>query len=191
IPFYTFSVPLRYLLLIIAIYKIVNGYFKIKDLNYNLIFIYSLFWLFFLGRVVYDLEFQYIPNGVFETNMGYYQAIIYVYFTSVSLFFIKTVDFTKVLKFSFIILFIGSLATIYINLNSPAEMIQRAEGRFEGAKGMSSIDYGHYGVSLSILSMILFSKFKGLKFRPLYIAGFFVGLFVMFLSGSRSPFLAL
>src|SRR5690606_1001988 len=40
-------------------------------------------------------------------------------------------------------------------------------------------------------SMILFSKFKGLKFRPLYIAGFFVGLFVMFLSGSRSPFLAL
>lgn len=192
VPFQLFSVPLRYFLLFVSLYYILEGILKGKYVNRNIIFLYALFWMFYVIRVVIDVEIRRVPHFVFETSRGYYQAIVYCFFTSFSLFFINALSYEKVLRYCYLVLLVSCIATLSINLGASAEKIQSAQGRLEGTDGMSSIEYGHFGVSLSLLSIIYIFKGGGLKNnRIIYIGSLCLGLFVMFLAGSRSPFLAL
>src|SRR5690606_12973022 len=142
-------------------------------------------------RLVYDLEIRRVYHVVFEDNIGYYQAVIYCFFTSFSFFFLRNLDMRKVMQISFYILLVGCLLSFYVNANVSSDLTRRAEGRFEGAQGMSSIDYGHYGISLALLSIVYLFGARSSARRIIYISGLAIGLFVMYLSGSRSPFLAL
>lgn len=192
IPYQIFSVPLRYLLLFASFYYIVVGFLKRRYIYEKTILLYILFWGGYLLRVVVDIEIRMIPNFVFATNMGYYQAIAYCFFTSLSFFFIPKADLKKVAQYCYVILLISCLGTLFVNIGQSAEKVQAVSGRLEGAEGISSIDYGHYGVSLSLLSIMLLFRGGGAKIKKLfYVFGFGLGIFVMYLAGSRSPFLAL
>lgn len=191
LDFTLFSLPLKYGILFMAIILIFNNCFKYRA-NGKLNFTLFLSFIFFYSiRVIYDLEFRNIFNVVFDNKSGYYQALVYLVIVSISLFYIRKLDFNFILNFSFYLLLISTVLAIYNIQNSPTDMLQRAEGRFEGAQGINSIDFGHYGVSLSLISLILYNKNKNFFLKTLNILGIVLGLFVMFMAGSRSPFLAL
>jgi hypothetical protein len=56
---------------------------------------------------------------------------------------------------------------------------------------MNTIAYGHYGVTFSLISIFLLNRSESYFKKLFYLASFVLGLFIMYLAGSRGPLAAL
>lgn len=194
LPFYFFTVPLKYLILIYSIFIIFNAIIgKRKGVKYKKKYIICiiLFWFLFLSRMIIDLEIFQVSNFVFQNNFAYYQSAIYCIFPCISIFFLRALNFNLIGKLVVTILLISCICSLFLNFGDQSSELQTSYGRFEGAQGMSSIDYGHYGVTLSLLTFYFFNIYSKISLKIFFLLCFLLGLFVIYLSGSRSPFLAL
>lgn len=89
---------------------------------------------------------------------------------------------------SFILLICMTLSIIKI-MNGEVEMTR--DGRFDNGYGIFSIEFGHYGITLVLISILTMRD----KLKPILkltmIANIAVGLTASFLAGSRGPIMAL
>ncbi len=177
-------------------YRLASLIFSILVIFYNLgnykkiTILANVFILFYLA---YILKIFICLN--FDTSVFYGKSDITYYSFSILIVFIPLIsvllscakmDLNFILKNSFLIVFISSiLATLGYN---PA--IQTGiEERLDANVALSSISFGHLGVSLIILSFSVFRK--SVYYKIFAIFSLFLGLFIIIIAGSRSPFLAL
>lgn len=187
------TIPYRATILILSLFLIVTGalkkrsLFPIGSLRY-----FFIFWWLYLSRLIIDLYFLNIQATVFETNFDYIlNAIGICLLPSLAISYLKEIDFDWILKWFFWILLVSLVISLFLNLNLDPEEMQKGYGRYGGGKALNTISYGHQGVTLSLLSLFLFSKTSKLKNIIFYLSSFLLGLFIMYLAGSKSPLLAL
>src|SRR5690606_9493759 len=155
-----------------------------KKIHFGLlifIFLYSI-------RMLYDL---YINNIYTYSFPNEYTYLLYFYglvlLPCVGIFFIEEIDYQKILKNSYIVLFIIILMSLILNFVSPSFVNDDVSLRAEGNATIGPLTFGHLGVTFIILSLIRFRTTK----KNIFILGSILGIFVLILSGSRSPVLSL
>lgn len=148
---------------------------------------------FFLGlyifRLIDNLYLQRIYSNTFSEPVTYF---LYLFILNVipclAICYCKDVDYEFVFRWGYRMLFIVLLLSIWYNLFSGIEKTSNL--RNTGNDIMGALSYGHYGVTFSIMSLVRLSSRQGMK-KMLYILAYAFGIFVMYLSGSRSPLIAL
>lgn len=194
LPFFIFTVPLKYTIFFYSLFLALKGFLG-KKATFTppyVILPFIAFWFLYIIRILLDLYVFDVQHIVYDTKLDYIEAIVFCLAPCIGLCFAKGVDYEWVLKWSFVFFLIASCLSFFISLNLSTEEVQRDVGRFEGTQGMSSLQYGHNGVTLSLMAATLFfSQNKPFLLKILYVGAFCVGLFTIYLAGSRSPFVAL
>lgn len=188
------TIPFRALMLIISLYIIITGVVNNKFIiPSKKTILFFLFWLLYVCRLIVDLYLRDIQATVFDNKLDYIlNAIGICIIPVVSLLFAKDIDTEWILKWFYHILFVALIISLFLNLNINSEESQQSYGRYGGGGSLNTINYGHQGVSLSLLSLFLISRAKHNIIKiTLYVSSFLLGLFVMYLAGSKSPLVAL
>lgn len=186
------TIPYRALVLIISLFLIGRGLLKNSSLlPARKIVFFFLFWALYLVRLISDLYFRNVQATVFENNFDYLlNAVGICIIPALSMLYLKEINFDRVLKWLFRILLVSLTISLFLNLNLDRDELN-SYGRYSGGKGLSIISYGHQGVTLALLSLFLISRAHTTRKIIFYILSFLLGLFVMYLAGSKSPLLAL
>lgn len=188
VPHFLFTVPLKWGILVYSLAIITSVLFVGKPLDiFKKAWPLILFLCVYCARVFFDLYFFDVKLGYYPYAMDYIENLVYCFIPSIALFFMKGIDVKWITKWCYI-LFLGSaLISLFISLGSG---VQEDTGRYQGTEGLTSIVYGHYGVTLAFLSVCLLSR-RAKVINVLYLASFFLALFIIYLAGSRSPFVSL
>lgn len=148
---------------------------------------------FFLGlyifRLIDNLYLRRVYSNTFPEPITYF---LYLFILNIipclAIGFCKDVNYDFVFRWGYRILFIVLLLSLWYNLFSGIEKTSNL--RNTGNDIMGALSYGHYGVTFSIMSLVRISSRQGVK-KTLYLSAYVFGIFVMYLSGSRSPLIAL
>lgn len=180
------TMPYRLVSLILSILVIFNNLGNYKKITI-LANVFVLFYLAYILKIIFCLNFDtFVYYG--KSDITYYSfSILIVFIPLISVLLSSTkLDINFILKNSFLIVFVSSiLATLGYN---PANQMS-IEKRLDANVALSSISFGHLGVSLVILAFAVFRKSN--YYNILAILSIFLGLFIIIIAGSRSPFLAL
>lgn len=186
----SFSILFRMIILGLSIFIILSSVFSrtFKPLNLRPFIWFLLFWMLYCFRVFYDLYYDPI-NLYLGTSASEYAQFAYgvVFIPAFSLLFIfsKNISLNLVLKWIYRIIFFSLILAIIFRFNTGAE------GRSVGNIEIGILFFGQYGASLSILSVFFLSRDKISIKSLFYILGFILGFIGIFISASKSPFLAL
>lgn len=194
LPFFLFTLPLKYSLLLYSLYLVTVGCLRGSRTFSppSVLLPFLVFWFVYVIRLFLDLFVFDVRHVVFDRSFDYFEEVAFILIPCLGLCFARGVDYEWVLRWSFIFYFIASCLSFFISLNLSPEDVQRDVGRFEGTQGMNSIGYGHNGTTLSLMATILFFSYKDrFLLRLLYVVAFCAGLFTIYLAGSRGPLVAL
>jgi O-antigen ligase len=178
IPYRAFSLGLSLLVIIINITKIPRFW----PLSLKL---FLFFWVILIIRFLYDDVIRTdISLGDTSQIWLYMLGICVPAFLSIIVSY-KYIDINK--SFLFILISIGISLTIFL-----ASGLDGQGGRQGGNIAVSTITFGHFGVTAVILGIysFLFKKINFI-FKIFLIYLIFIGVFVMLIAGSRGPILAL
>jgi len=191
----SFNDGYRYLVVITSIiaifFYLINNLKIVIPKKYFLLFIFFALYFF---RLIYDLYMYDITLYFDEVTNSYKSDIYYILLYLVIVVFpvlgilsidSKKINYQLILKGIYYIIFLILLYSILYRT------VYGSAIRSSGILKMDVITYGHYGASLMILSFYQIYKNPNLvSFRSIYIIGLFLGLIVIFVSGSRSPLIA-
>ena len=189
-----FTIPFRAVVLGMAIYIIYrgvryNGHVTFKTWQWG---IFMIFWFLYISRMVYDLYSQRIESTVFSTTSDYMlNALGVCFIPAFAIKYADQVDYEWVLAWVFRLLGIALLTSLFFNLVNPLTGDEQYAGRYQGTAAVDTISYGHYAISFSLISIFLLSRSASYYKKAFYLASFFLGLFIMYLAGSRGPLVAL
>lgn len=189
------TIPFRGLVLFLSLYILARGIIwkghKTFPAWHWLFFI--AFWTIYLFRIIYDLYYVGIKATVFPSHSDYLlNALGVCLIPAAAIRYADDIDYSWVLNWFYMLLFIALAFSLLLNLSDdPLNEEVTRQGQYNGSSAMNTISYGHYGVTFALLSMFQLSKSEILYKKLLYTAGFFFGLFIMYLAGSRSPLVAL
>src|SRR5690606_24564290 len=157
--------PYRGVILAFSLYLIITGILNNRlQFPKRKLWLFLIFWLLYLFRVIIDLYFRNIQASVFQSHYEYLLNIVAICFLpSFAILYVTDIDFNRVLKWSYWILVISLIFTLLLNLNLDTSEVQRSYGRYSGGSALSTISYGHQGVTMSLLSLFLLSKEKRWK----------------------------
>lgn len=163
---------------------------KLSKLNLKPFLFFFIFWLIYLIRILYDLYINPILLYPDTSSSQYLQLAFGVTFIpSLALVLVVQVykiDYTYVLKRIYLLLLIILIVLLFFRAGN------NYEGRTVGDVNIGVIIFGHYGATLSILSVYsLFIKKNNYLYKLYYILGFIIGCITIFVSASKSPFVAL
>jgi len=181
------TIPFRYAYLLFSLLYLAFNvfYFLNKKFNINF-FLFNLFWALYILRLVYDVYFRDIEANQFSNNnviLGFALGVSFLPALNMQYITKNSIErFYKVLFPTLLIICILSIPFAFKSLEESFRAI--------GGVGLSTISYGHYGASLVIISLFRIVKHKFLG-KVLSIAGVIVGLVIMGLSASKSPFASL
>ena len=184
-----FTIPFRALILLFSITIIIENIFK-KRITFNKeILFFSIFWLLYLAKTFYSFSYCDLPMDVISKKHEIIQRILLIgYLPSLAVLINGKykLNYIRIFKYIFSILFI----VLFINVAVGIEPDRF--GRSSGLHSIYSISFGHIGVSLVLLSAyyLMFIKSES-RFRILSLLGILIGLYVLYASSTRSPFLAL
>ncbi len=180
------TIPYRFASLVFSILVIFYNLGNHKKITI-LANVFILFYFAYILKIFICLNFY---TSVFygKSDITYYSSsilIVFIPLISVLLSYEK-IDLNFILKNSFLIVCASSiLATLGYN-----PTIQMGiEDRLDANVALSSISFGHLGVSLIILSFSVFRK--SVYYKLFAFISILLGLFIIIIAGSRSPFLAL
>lgn len=186
IPLY-FNYAVNILLSLFIIF--VGNYLKTFSVSYKFIFPLFLFLIVYVLRLIDNLYVLDIFTVTFPNPSTYFLYLFVLnVIPCVGLCFCSNIDFTYVFKWGYRILFIVLLMSLWYNLFSNIEKTSNL--RNTGNDIIGALSYGHYGVTFSILSLVKMNSSSS-KNKYVFVLGYLFGLFVMYLSGSRSPLIAL
>lgn len=153
--------------------------------------LYFFFWLMLILRIFYDL---FIRTDVHVNSSNARELIIYVFCVCLipSLSAYKSLSSISLEKaFKFILWGYAILIPLFYYNNPLLFSIGSTDYRLSGNIAMNTIAFGHYGVTLTLLSFF-WGKNTNINWE-VYLSYFFmlIGVFVMLRAGSRGPLVAL
>lgn len=172
--------------LIIISTNIFSKKFNYKVFNFCTLFI--IFWGFYSLFLLKDI---YIEPVRLASNKSYSEYIQFAFgAVLIPSFGFMVLDFKK-LNFKVIlnIIYYIIYALLFISLLSRNN--NNVTGRDVGDLEIGVLVYGQYGTMLALLSIYKLTNEKKGIFSILYIAGIILGALIIFVSASRSPFIAL
>lgn len=185
---YSVNAPLRYFFLAYSIFLFFLNfkYYKISNIN-KIFFMLNSFWIIYLIRIFIDISFFdiYLPlNNPLINYWGFAFGVCFLPAFNIQFSSDKSIE--NFFKYLFPILLILSLFSIPNAQDSLMEY-----SRASGGLGLTSINYGQLGASLLLISIykLTISKLSRINIL-LYVAGILVGLLIMGLSASKSPFVS-
>lgn len=146
------------------------------------------FWMLYAARIIFDIYYDpiFLPIGKDKTYyIQYAFGVVLIPMIAVILLDFKKIDFSIVLRWVYSILFVSLLISIVQRTKSTAI------GRDLGNLQIGVLLYGQYGASLAILSLYNFLNNSTITRKIIYVFGFLIGVVTIFISASKSPFLAL
>jgi O-antigen ligase len=167
-------------------------FFSATNKNPKVIFkpfyLFLLFWALYACRLIYDLSIAdgYIEYG--KSNSEYFQLAFGVAF--VPAIGIIYADFNK-LDFDFILVWVYRVLFLVLLIAIVLRTGSTVTARSTGGLEIGVLLYGQYGTTLCLLSLFMLMKNSVTLKSIFYIVGFIIGFITIFVSASRSPFLAL
>lgn len=188
----SFTMIYRGIILLISLYIIINGALRNTDLNFSkkgIFILFYLFWILYTFRIIYDLLLKRI--FIYEDkDISFYLlnafGVVLLPCLSITLLNFNKINYKFILKWIYIFLLSG--LTISLILRGQAEVVSN---RSVGDINVGILQFGQYGATLCILSFLLFLNTSSSKYKFIFILGFILGFVAIFISASRSPFLAL
>jgi hypothetical protein len=185
----SFSILFRAVVFLLAISIIIFTAFSsnVYTINLSAFKLFIFFWIIYSFRIFYDLIYSEIIFDSQKSIFEYFQyAFGVVLIPSVAVMFLdsKKIDFDFVLKWIYRILFVVLFFALFTRGNN-------VSGRSTDGLEIGILSFGQYGTSLCLLSFYLFNRNKYNFISNLYIIGFLIGFISIFISASKSPFVAL
>lgn len=185
------SVPFRVIVLILSLFLIFITVFSRQSLKIKLsiFFLFFLFWVIYSIRILFDLFIEPIklfPDNTATDYLLFAFGVVLIPSITVLVIQSNKINFDWILKSIYFSLFLTLIIAIYFRGNSDIQ------GRSVGDVNVGILLFGQSGATLSILSIYYLTKRKHRIFLTLfYSIGFIVGFIGIFVSASKSPFLAL
>lgn len=189
----SYSVLFRALILTLSIFVALSTLFSnnFKPFSFRPYFLFLIFWTIYGLRIFHDLYYEpialYPEKSASEYAQFAYGVVFIPAFTLIFLFSEK-ISLNLVLKWIYRIIFCSIILAIVFR------SMTGAEGRSLGGMEIGILFFGQYGASLSILSLFLLlkSNTSNTHIRTIFhLIGFLLGFIGIFISASKSPFLAL
>lgn len=186
------SIPFRVFVLglsMILIFKTVLSK-NINKIDLSPVSLFFIFWVIYGVRIVFDLYLNPIQLFPGKNPSEYFQfAIGVVLIPSIATVFLLQayrIDIKWILKWIYRLLFITLSIALFSRAGS--DLVGRSAGDID----VGIISFGQFGATLSILSAYSFAR-KKVNFinKIFYIFGFLIGCIAIFVSASKSPFVAL
>ena len=185
-----FSVPYRFFVFTFSFFILIENRLTLKSRS-KLIFLFSLFWIFYAFKVYYSFSKDfYLPEILKQENEIYIRIFVVNLIPCLALL---SIDYSKInikilTKYLFWILFV----MLFINFVYTSLFLKL----FDKISGIFSVYYissGHFGASLVILCsyLLMFKTDENILNNKLLVSGIFLGLFAIFISAARSPILAI
>jgi O-antigen ligase len=186
----SFSISYRVVILGLALFIILKTIFSknIQSIKIGSFKLFLFFWLLYTIRICYDLFYDPIILSSEKSIADYAQygfGVVLIPTLAIMLINRNKLNYDKILKWIYTILFLSLLVAIFLRGNTGTD--SRTVGDLE----IGILLFGQYGASLSILSLFLLIKEKFTIKSFIYIVGFIIGFIAIFISASKSPFLAL
>ena len=184
------TIPYRIFALLISIVVIIQNWRNKPKINKPMK-LYLLFWGLLIIRIVFDL---YVRTDIKVSSGAARETIIYVFFVCLIPTFsvyksIQSIDFS--LAFRFILFGFVILIPIFYYNNPLLFTIESTGYRLSGNIAMSTIIFGHYGVTLALFAFF-WGRTASANWK-VFLSYFLIaiGAFVMLRAGSRGPLVAL
>jgi O-antigen ligase len=185
------TIPFRTIVLLLSSIIILRKFYQQSYKNYQIIEIaFLLFWLLYFSKAIYTFQnFTFLPNMQSKEIETYLRIVGITFIPAFAVLNLKKSDID--FKLSYVIIY--SIILIVLVLNILIGIQHDHQGRTSGIMGMYSISFGHWGVSLVVLSLyqLLYKFITNKYFQISAVLGFFTGLYIMYASGTRSPVVAL
>jgi hypothetical protein len=155
-----------------------------------------LFLIFYVFRLIHDLfisPIQLYYDGDDETvrnSMFYilqFFGIIFIPIFGTLSLNLKKINYELVFKIIYTIIYLALLISILDQYQNP----DLSSFRSTGSLTLSVLLYGHFGVSLILLSIFKFIRNRRLYVNIILLSGMVLGLISLSVSGSRSPVISL
>lgn len=163
---------------------------ELKKRN-NALFIIIVFYVIFLGLRLFT-DFIYPNKTFFVYGSPYTILFVYIFqilLPCIILNFIKfEINIQKIGKWIIIILTICVILSINKIIHGEVEVSN--DGRFDNGYGIFSIEFGHLGVTLILVSYLFINQIKSQLYKIILIICIIIGFIGVAFAGSRSPFLA-
>lgn len=191
----SFNDVYRYLVVFTSLLSILSYFFKSSVLSIpKKYFVLFLFLFIYFLRLVYDLYMYditlYFDDATNSYKTDVYYILLYLVIVIFPVLGILSIDSSKI-DFNFILNSIYYIIFFILMYSLFYRTIYGYQIRSSGILKLDVITYGHYGATLMILSFYkIFISEKLRLFRIVYLIGIISGLIVIFVSGSRSPLLA-
>lgn len=185
-----FTIPFRAVVLCVSLLIIgYNFYFKENFKFDRSDFFYILFWIVYLVNVYLSFNNYQFSNYFKAKEAEVYMRIIGVCFIpSLAILTIKpiSINYKLIFKIVYAILFIILLLNILIGIE------YNFQGRSSGILATYSINFGHLGVTLVIMSVYNYLINSGTsKWVDLVmLLGFLIGTYILYASGTRGPLIS-
>ncbi|MFS4429276.1 O-antigen ligase family protein [Chryseobacterium sp. S90] len=180
----------RVLVLSFSLIIIISNIFS-KKFNFKTFSFYKLFIIFWVIYSLFLLKDIYIEPIRLTSNKSYSEYVQFAFgVVLIPCFAFMVLDFKK-LNFKRIlnIIYYTIYALLFTSLLSRNN--SNITGRDVGDLEIGVLVYGQYGTMLALLSIYKLANEKKGVFSILYIAGIILGALIIFVSASRSPFIAL
>ncbi|WP_370895430.1 O-antigen ligase family protein [Chryseobacterium gossypii] len=180
----------RVLVLLLSIFilliNISSKSFSLKILNqYQLFIIFWVFYSFFLLKDIYYAPVKLAPNKTYSEYVQFAFGVVLIPCLALIVIDSKKLNFKTILNTIYYTIYILLLGSLISRSNS------NITGRNVGDLEIGVLVYGQYGTMLALLSIYKLVTGKNKLFSIIYILGIAIGTLTIFVSASRSPFIAL
>jgi O-Antigen ligase len=180
------TVPFRVFALVLSILAFFMGVNNKREFKKTVLpRLLILFYIIYLLKIFYNLAFGPEIKYALSKEEYIFWSFGVCFIPILSVEFINKIDFINVARKMIYILFAVMVISIFNNKEALKSTI---ETRLDANSALNSITYGHLGVTLCLLSVYFLGLSKNKLF---YILSFVLGTYVMLISGSRSPIVAL
>lgn len=180
----------RVLVLAFSLIIISSNIFS-KKFNFKIFSFYTLFLIFwgiyslFLLKDIYFEPIRLTSNKTYSEYVQFAFGVVLIPCFAFMILDFKKLNFKGILN----IIYYTIYALLFISLLSRNN--SNVTGRDVGDLEIGVLVYGQYGTMLALLSIYKLANEKKGIFSILYIAGIILGALIIFVSASRSPFIAL
>lgn len=180
----------RIIMLLLSVVILITTLFS-KKFDYRVVKEYQLFIAFwviyslFLLKDIYIDSVKLAPNKSFSEYIQFAFGVVLIPCLALIVIDYKKLNFKNILNTIYYIVFVLLLISLVLRSNS------NVIGRNVGDAEIGVLVYGQYGTLLALLSIYKLSVEKKGLFSLLYSFGIILGTLIIFVSASRSPFIAL
>lgn len=184
------TIPFRAFVLGVALFFIGKKLVDRKNLNLDFgTIIYIIFWITYLINVYLSFHnYQFTEDFKSKEYEIYLRIIGVCFLPSLAILFLdkKSINYPLIFNIVHFLIFIVLLLNVIVGIEYDYH------GRSSGFLSTYSINFGHVGVVLAIMSFyqLVFKTVKFNYYTSYMLTGFFLGTYIMYASATRGPLVA-